>query len=150
MSNRNGERTVQDEDPRRYDDIIDLPHHVSAKHPHMSRMNRAAQFAAFAALAGYGETIDETARLTQRRIELTEAEKAGLNEKLSRLLARLPARVDVTYFVPDSSKAGGRYVTEDVVLRQIVASEGRLALEGGRTIDLDCVLDVEWRPEGNV
>ena len=131
------------DDPRRYEDIIDLPHHVSAVHPRMSMRNRAGQFAPFAALTGYGESIAEAGRLTERRVELTEAEKAELNDRLSALLARLPARVTLTHFVPDARKAGGRYVTEDVVVRQILPTEGQLALADDRRVDLDCVLDVE-------
>lgn len=53
-----------------YDDILGLPRHVSAKHPPMSRRNRAAQFAPFSALAGYGDAIRETARHTEPRREL--------------------------------------------------------------------------------
>ena len=79
------------EDERRYDDIIDLPHPVSRTHPRMPAANRAAQFLPFAALSGYGDVIDETARLTDRRIELSESEKAELNARLSRLAERLPA-----------------------------------------------------------
>jgi len=131
------------DDPRDYSDIIDLPHPTSRTHPRMSRLNRAAQFAPFAALTGYGESIVEAARLTQRRIELSEAEKAELNGKLSLLMAKLPAEAAITHFIPDERKDGGRYETETAVVRQIIPSEGRLVLAGGRTIDLDCVLDVE-------
>lgn len=128
---------------RDYADIIDLPHPTSKTHPRMSMLNRAAQFAPFAALTGFGQAIDETARLTQRRIELGEAEQEELNGKLSRLMERLPAEAEVTYFVPDERKAGGRYVIERVVVRQVRAAEGALALAGGRLIDLDCVIDLE-------
>ena len=131
------------DEPRDYSDIIDLPHPTSPKHPRMSMLNRAAQFAPFAALTGFGQAIDETARLTDRRIELGEAELAELNEKLSRLMQRLPAEAEITYFVPDARKSGGRYVTERLPVRQIRPAEGVLALAGGRTIDLDCVIDVE-------
>ena len=53
-----------------YDDIINLPHHESKKHPRMSLEARSAQFAPFAALTGYDETIRETARQTEKRIEI--------------------------------------------------------------------------------
>jgi len=56
----------------KYVDIINLPHHVSAHRPHMSLENRAAQFAPFAALTGYGDSIEETARLNEERIELAD------------------------------------------------------------------------------
>ncbi|MBQ6190966.1 MAG: hypothetical protein IJK51_01535 [Bacteroidaceae bacterium] len=44
-----------------YEDIINLPHHVSKKHPQMSMLQRAAQFAPFAALTGHDKAIEETA-----------------------------------------------------------------------------------------
>lgn len=134
----------QNEDnSRRYDDIIDLPHHVSQTHPRMSMLNRAAQFAPFAALTGYGAAIDEAARLTQRRVELSEAEQEALNEKLSALAKRLPAEARVTWFVPDPRKAGGRYVEETVTVRRILPDEDRMILTDGKAIALDCVIDVE-------
>ena len=133
------------EDPNRYDDIIGLPHHVSASRPQMSMRNRAAQFSPFAALTGFGDVIDEAARLTDRRIELSEAEQAELNDALARLEKRLPADACVTYFVPDARKDGGRYVTETVRVRRILPAEGRLVLVGDRSIDLDCLLEVETK-----
>ena len=67
-----------------YDDIINLPHHQSAKHKQMSRLNRAAQFAPFAALTGHGAAISETARLTDEKIELVEEIVNILNEKIQK------------------------------------------------------------------
>lgn len=129
------------DDPRRYDGIIDLPHHVSRVHPPMSRLNRAAQFAPFAALTGYGEAIDETARLTDRRIELTEAEMAAISERLGRL--KRGDRAELTYFIPDRTKDGGRYVTERVAVKQVLSAEGRISLADGRSIDFDAIIDVD-------
>ena len=133
---------------RSYEDIIDLPHHGSATRPQMSLLNRAAQFAPFAALTGYGDAIEETARLTERRIELSEEEKAELGAKLAALQTRLPVGASVTYFVPDRYKEGGRYVTRTLSVRRILPSDGCLLLSDGRTIDLDCVLDVEPVEDG--
>jgi len=62
----------------KYDDIINLPHHVSLTRPHMSILDRAAQFSPFAALSGYDAAVKETARLTSSRIELGEDAKAEL------------------------------------------------------------------------
>ena len=50
-----------------YEDIIHLPHYVSVRHPQMSRQDRAAQFAPFAALTGHKDAIRETERLTERK-----------------------------------------------------------------------------------
>jgi len=89
-----------------YDDIIDLPHPTSARHPRMSMADRAAQFSPFQALVGYGEAIRETARLTGRRVDLTEEEQALLDEKL-RLLSGTGEAATFTYFLPDEKRAAG-------------------------------------------
>ena len=87
----------------KYDNIINLPHHISSKHPRLSMEQRAAQFAPFAALTGYGDSIKETARLTDTRIELNEEEKEMLNIKLQELKSKISTmpQVTITYFVPD-------------------------------------------------
>lgn len=139
-----GEKSaVENEYSHEYDDIIDLPRHVSKAHPPMSLLNRAAQFAPFAALTGYGDAIDEAARLTERRIELSEGEQEALNRKMAALTERLPCAASVTWFACDPLKEGGRYLTETLSVRQILPSEGVMVLADGRSIDLDCVLDVE-------
>ena len=95
----------------KYDDMLDLPHRTSPRHPRMSLRDRAAQFAPFSALTGYDDVIDETARLTDGRIELSEDARAVLDVKqkmLQRRIAEQP-RVMVVYFVSDQRKAGGSY-----------------------------------------
>ena len=125
----------------KYDAIIDHPHHVSKVHPQMSMINRAAQFSPFAALTGYDDQIAETARLTDRRIELTEAEEAEISEKLAGL--KRDDEVELTWFVPDKKKAGGRYVTEMVVVKQMIPTEGRMVLMDGRSIEMSAIIEVE-------
>ena len=129
----------------RYDDIIDHPHHVSQVHPRMSLRNRAAQFSPFAALTGYDDQIAEAARLTDRRVELTEAEAAEIGRQLGRLARG--DEVELTYFLPDTKKAGGRYVTERVTVRQVLPAEGRLRLMDGRQIDIDAIIGVDESPD---
>jgi len=96
-----------------YDDIIHLPHHVSATRAHMPVTDRAAQFAPFAALAGYGNAISEAARLTSERIELDECMKSALSERMQLIADRIKEHleVEITYFQPDAKKHGGAYVT---------------------------------------
>ena len=118
-----------------YDDIIDLPHHVSQAHPPLSKASRAAQFSPFAALTGFGDGIAEAARLTDRRIDLTEAEKAEIDRKLNELT--LPGEAEITWFVPDAKKAGGCYVTERVTIKRLLPVEKLAILMDGRTIELD-------------
>lgn len=105
----------------RYDDIIGLPHHRSKTHPHMPVADRAAQFAPFAALAGYGDAVEETARYTEEKLEPDADRLAELDERLCELLQHLDERpkVRVTYFVKDAKKTGGRYVTQSFVIRKV-------------------------------
>lgn len=104
-----------------YDDILHLPHHVSPNRARMSMIERAAQFAPFAALTGYDAAIKETARLTNQRTELDESEKTALDHKLQQLLPQLPFRpvVRVCHFVEDDRKEGGAYVTTEGILQKI-------------------------------
>lgn len=129
-----------------YDDIINLPHHVSRKHPQMSIHDRAAQFAPFAALTGHGEAIAETARLTDRKIELDDYERLKLDEKLLILqehIMEMP-EVSVTYFCPDEKKEGGKYVTVTKALRKINEMERTLLMEDGMQISIEDILEVSF------
>lgn len=90
-----------------YNDILHLPHPVSPRRAHMSRLDRAAQFAPFAALTGYDESIQETARVTQEFRELEEGQIAQIDEALRFLQTQDHPEVTVTYFQPDPKKPGG-------------------------------------------
>lgn len=125
-----------------YDDIIHLPHPNSAKHPRMSMTDRAAQFSPFAALTGHGAAIEETARLTDRRIELTEEEKTVLDEKL-RLLLETGGEGMITYFLPDERKDGGAYVTKLGTIKKIDPLEGRVILTDHTSIHIENILEIE-------
>ena len=96
-----------------YADIIDLPHHVSTRHTQMSMEKRAAQFSPFAAMVGHDAAIRETARFTEEQMELTEDEKAIIDDKLQTIQAHIKEQpeITVTYFQPDEKKSGGAYVT---------------------------------------
>ena len=124
-----------------YDDIIRLPHHISQNHPQMPMLDRAAQFAPFAALTDYKAAVGETARLTVERRELDAQEAEELNRRLAALIARLPDRPEATieYFVPDDRKAGGAYVTISGRVRHISFPERTLVMEDGTVIPLDDV-----------
>lgn len=115
-----------------YDDILALPHHRSAKRPHMPQLDRAAQFAPFAALSGYDGEIAEAGRLTESQTELTEWAVEQVDEGLQqirRTLDRHP-RVIMTYFIPDQRKSGGAYRTITTRVRKILEPEQALLLEG--------------------
>lgn len=126
--------TGREPDPREvYGDIIDLPHHVSDRHPQMSLYDRAAQFAPYAALAGYHDLVNEEARLVDNRIELSSDDLEQLNRKLARMQRRVDSGkmplISVTYFIPDPLKAGGRYETVTEKLRMVDSVGCRLILD---------------------
>ena len=125
-----------------YDDIIDLPRPKS-KHEPMPMSDRAAQFSPFAALTGYGDAIDETARLTDRRIELSEEESAELDYKQQYLATLDSPTVTVTYFVPDERKTGGAYVTHTGVLKRVDEVERMVVFKDGLRVPLDEVMDIK-------
>ena len=127
-----------------YDDILDLPHPTSKKHPRMSMAARAAQFAPFAALTGYGDAIKETARITDQQLELDENEKALLNEKLQLLRQHLPGKpkITITYFVPDTKKAGGSYQTITGFVKKLQEYEHRLIMTDGTIIPIDAIIEL--------
>ena len=125
-----------------YDDIIDLPHPTSVRHPRMPMTDRAAQFSPFAALVGHGAAIRETARLTDRKIELTEEEKAVLDEKLC-LLPDTGEEAVFTYFLPDEKKNGGTYVTAVGSIKKLDLLERRVILTNGAIIPVEDILEIE-------
>ena len=106
---------------KNYDDIINLPHYVSKKHPQMSIEARSAQFAPFSALTGYDEAIKETARLTDKRIDIDDGLKSVLNNKLQYILdnIKMNPEIEFTYFVYDNKKTGGKYVEKTGIVKKI-------------------------------
>ena len=129
----------------KYDDIINLPHHVSATRPHMPIIDRAAQFMPFRALSGYEDAVQETARLTDEKIELTEDEKALLDARLQRLADEISSqpKVTLTYFQPDKKKAGGAYVTVTSQLKKIDDLVGTLILMDGKRVLIEDILTIQ-------
>lgn len=127
-----------------YDDIIDLPHHVSERHPQMSMYNRAAQFAPFAALTGHNAAIIEAARLTEAEQELSESDAEVLNRKLAYLqsLDEKPT-ISVTYFVPDDKKEGGSYHTATGIVKSVEPDKGVLQFEDGTGIPVIRIKDID-------
>ena len=128
-----------------YDDIINLPHHVSVVHLHMSLYDRAAQFAPFKALTGYEDDVVETARLTDDRIDLDEDRIEQLDARLQLLeehLAEAPS-VSITYFKPDARKDGGSYETATGVVKKIDTVRRVLVLRDGKQIAIEDVYGIE-------
>lgn len=128
----------------KYDDIINLPHHISKNHPRMSLEARSAQFAPFAALTGYDEVIRETARLTNQRIEISEELKAILNEKLLLIKEQLHNKpnITVTYFVPDSKKDGGKYISAKGKVLKIDEYKQNIIFENKTKIPISDIIEI--------
>ena len=125
-------------------ELLDMERPVSARHAPMRRCDRAAQFAPFAALSGFDETVQEAGRLTQAQIELAENEREALNDALVRLAARLPEQPEVrlTYFQPDAKKSGGTYRTILTRVRRLDANAQVLVLTDGTRIPFDALLSI--------
>ena len=129
-----------------YDDMLYIPHHVSPTKPQMSMADRAAQFSPFAALTGHDAAIKETARLTDRKTELTEDALNALNSKFQTLSQHIHDRseVSITYFRPDERKAGGSYVTVCGVVRKIDSIHRVIQMMTGTIIPADDVSDIRF------
>ena len=123
-----------------YEDMLKLPHPVSRRHKRMDRLDRAAQFAPFAALTGHGAAIDEEARLTDLAAILEEDRMAELDRAIRESVGK---QVCITYFQPDERKAGGKYVTVAGVLKKIDEYEGVLVMEDGTKVGIRRTFKVE-------
>lgn len=128
----------------KYDDIINLEHHVSKKHKQMSLENRSAQFAPFAALTGFEELVKETARQTDVRIEIDEELKNILDEKIGIIQKQIRdnPEITVTYFVPDCQKDGGKYQTKTEKVKKIDQYNKIIILIDGTVIPIREIVDI--------
>ena len=127
-----------------YDDIINLPHHVSKKHPPMSLYARSAQFAPFAALTGYEDAVKETARETTERIDIDDEIKSILDGKIQILIEQLKKRpeVSITYFLHDLRKDGGAYITVDGIIKKIDTYNQNIILADNTEIPINEIIDI--------
>ena len=129
----------------KYKDIIKLPHHQSRKRPRMSMIDRAAQFSPFAALTGHNDAIIETARLTDKEIELDEGTKSILNEKIQMISDYLSEKLTVTFihFEPDIKKPGGTYLKTTGTVKRIDEFKKEIYLTDGRIISINHIYEIE-------
>ena len=128
-----------------YDDILSLPRPISATHPSMPLIDRAAQFSPFAALTGFEAAVQEAARLTEARPELDESRKEQLNACLQKLKARGRERpqAEICYFKPDERKDGGACVTVTGTVKKVDDFTGRVTMADGTVIPMEDILDIE-------
>lgn len=129
----------------KYGDIIDLEHFVSKNRKHMSRLDRAAQFAPFAALTGYEESIDEAARITDDKLELSETTLAILDKKVAILKEHIKEhnKITITYFEEDKYKNGGEYISKEIVLKNIDEVYKLLIDENNQSYPIDYMIDID-------
>ncbi len=129
----------------KYDDILHRTHPTSTKHPRMPISERAAIFSPFAALTGHAGAIAETARLTERKMELDEDARAELDRRQVVLLEHIEEQpeVTVTWFCPDEKKSGGAYVVTTGRLKKVDNAAGTLKLADGLTVSLDEIVDLQ-------
>ena len=129
-----------------YDDIINLSHHVSKKHPQMPIEERAAQFAPFAALVGYEDEIEETARITTKKIELNEEEKNMLDMKLNVLKEQMKVQIypeiKVIYFIADVRKEGGKYINISGTIKKIDEFKQVIILDDKTEIPIKDIINI--------
>ena len=125
---------------RDYQDMLDMPHHVSRRHPQMSLSARAAQFSPFAALTGYEDAIAETGRHTDSRIYLSDDEKLSINDAIKDSVGK---GISLVCFVPDERKDGGSYEKAEGTLRRIDPASGVLVLDDGRCIRIDDIVSAK-------
>lgn len=129
-----------------YNDIIYLPHHISRVHKPMSISNRAAIFAPFAALTGYGEAIYETGRITDTKIDMSDEDKYMINDKLLYIQSIINERpsINIKYFTPDSKKYGGKYVEIECKVKRIDNIYKQVILDNNKKINIDDILSITF------
>lgn len=129
-----------------YNDIIYLPHHISRVHKPMSISNRAAIFAPFAALTGYGEAIYETGRITDTKIDMSDEDKYMINDKLLYIQSIINERpsINIKYFTPDSKKDGGKYVEIECKVKRIDNIYKQVILDNNKKINIDDILSITF------
>ncbi len=129
----------------KYDDIINMKYPTEKMRKAMTLSERAAQFSPFAALSGYEEAIDETARLTDTKILLSEDEQNSIGETLKKLEEHISEhpKVRLAYFVPDHLKDGGRYMHAEGEIKKVRAFEKKLVLKSGEEISFEDILYIE-------
>lgn len=140
---------MKEDGSRKYDDMIYLPHHVSARHSQMPLSDRAAQFSPFAALTGHDEAIRETARLTESFAELDEEQKEQLDKRLQLLLAKMEEEpcsepeIKATYFEPDARKNGGAYVSVCGKVKKMDKYSHQILFTDGTVLSMDKLFSME-------
>ena len=128
-----------------YEDIVNLPRHISKVHPQATMADRAARFSPFAAISGYEDMVKEAARVTEERIDITDATKELLNEKLNMIIEFLDEEpeVTITYFEPDKKKDGGAYISITGTVKRIDEYERFVLMSDDKKIRIEEIYAIE-------
>ena len=127
----------------KYADMIHLPHPVSKRHPQMSMADRAAQFSPFAALNGHDAAIAEAARITTERPILDESVKVEISNLLQAAVGQPQTELNITSFVPDARKAGGRYIEISGSIRKLIPHEKQVVIQDGTRIPIENIIAIK-------
>ena len=129
---------------KKYEDMVYMSHHVSLRHPHMSRRNRAAQFAPFAAVTGHEESVGEVARFVEEKIELDDNKKELVDNKLRAILNSIePKKVLIIYFEKDKRKNGGRYTIVHGYIKKFDEQRRKIIIKDKINIFIDDIYDIK-------
>ena len=128
----------------KYEDILNLPHHVSLNHPQMSMLERAAQFSPFAALSGHDVAIKESARVTMNKIELDEYMKDKISNKLKKLLNNddKDTYMTIQYFMYDKKRDGGMYISKTGVIKNVDMINNVLIMDDNSKIEMENIISI--------
>ena len=127
----------------KYKDIIDIPYVKSNNRPHMSLHDRAAQFAPFSALSGYEESLKETSRITDKKVELLEEDIELISSKLHYISNyNLTEEILFTYFIKDKRKSGGKYVSLKKIVKRIDEVMGVVYFNDNSSILISDIIDI--------
>ena len=129
----------------KYDDIINLTHHVSDYHKPMPMRNRAAQFAPFAALSGHDDAIAETRRITESFKELSDDEKTLVSRKLTYAI-ETKSQISLKYFIPDKTKAGGSYNRIEGRIMKWDEYNNTILMNDGNIIPVRSISEIDGLP----
>ena len=126
----------------KYDDIINMEHHISKKHPQMSLENRSAQFAPFSALTGYDDEVEEVCRYTEEQKHIDEEKKEEINNKLQIIKQQKDKKVMIQYFEKDSKKEGGKYIKTEGKIKKIDDYQKAIYMDNNQKILLDNIINI--------
>lgn len=127
----------------KFDDIVNREYVKSTKRKHMTMVERAAQFGAFRAVVGHEDALHETARLTDKRIELDECAKVIIDEKLRYAVENPEKEVAITFFVPDEKKTGGAYLRKSGFISKFLEYERKIVFDDKTEIPIDEIVNID-------